>query len=364
MAFPLSEATNSINEIAAANFPLIRHMCVASTASLTAVSDVQLSWAWQVCSSNNAGNLSAVAYFFGRQLWQNLNVPIGLIESAYPGTPVEAWTSQSAQNAIPELQQLSAQELAQYNQGYSSLTFVPGTLFNAMIQPLIPYAMRGVIWYQGEQNAGSAAQGDEYRVQFPTLINDWRYRWQPDNLSFYFVQLAGYGEDTFTYVREAQLLTLQTVTNTGMAVAIDIGDPNNIHPVDKQDVGARLAPWALTNNYGQNVVCSGPLFKAYDFETNQIRLFFNYAGSGLMVGQKTGTNPVVEVVGGTLAGFEIAGTNGQHVTANAAIDGTTVVVSSPSVPSPVTARYTVDGISHLQSLQPHRIASLAISHLV
>ena len=334
---------NYSNVIAAANCPLIRFAPVYNSASLTAVPDLSWPLGWQVCSSNNIGNLSAVAYFFGQQLWQNLKVPIGLVESAVGGTPAEAWTSQSALNAIPELNELTAQELALYNQGFLGLVSTPGTLFNGCIQPLIPYAFRGVIWYQGEANANSAAQGDQYRVLFPTLIADWRNHWQQDSLSFYFVQLAGYNAPFQPYVREAQTLTLQTATNTGMAVAIDIGDPANIHPQDKQDVGARLALWALTNDYGQNVVCSGPLFRSYTIETNRIRLSFDYAESGLMVGQKTGTNPVTEMVGGSLTCFEIAGSNGQYFGANALIQGSTVLVSSPSVPHPVTARYAWAG---------------------
>jgi len=359
MVPPSPYPTIYTNEIAAANYPLIRHMAVVPSTSSNTVSDVQLWWAWQSCTSNNVANLSAVAYFFGKQLWTNLNVPIGIIESAYGGSSAEAWTSLSALNAIPELKTMADQELATYNQGGSLAYDTPGMCYNAMVQPLIPYAMRGVIWYQGEANAGSTAQANQYRVLFPTLIADWRSRWQQGNLSFYFVQLANYQWPTYTdnwpYTREAQALTLKTATNTGMAVAIDIGDyvgdyygdnnvTNTIHPRNKKDVGQRLALWALANDYGSNVVCSGPLFKqTYAVETNRIRLFFNYAETGLMVGQKIGANPVTEVVGGTLNWFEIAGTNLQYFPASAQIDGQTVLVSSPSVSNPVTARYAWAG---------------------
>ncbi len=165
---------NYSNEIAAANFPLIRISTVYNNWSLTAVPDLSWSPGWQACSSNTVGNFSAVAYFFGRQLQQSLNVPIGLVVSAVGGTPAEAWTSVSALDAIPELQQLAAQELAQYQQGLIAIQSAPATLFNSLIQPLIPYAFRGVIWYQGEANANSAAQGDQYRVLLPTLFADWR----------------------------------------------------------------------------------------------------------------------------------------------------------------------------------------------
>jgi len=359
MVPPSPYPTIYTNEIAAANYPLIRHMSVVPSTSSNAVSDVQLWWAWQSCTPNNVANLSAVAYFFGQQLWTNLNVPIGIIESAYGGSSAESWTSLTALDAIPELQTMANQELAAYNQGGGLAYDTPGMCYNAMIQPLIPYAMRGVIWYQGEANAGSPAQANQYRVLFPTLIADWRSRWQQDNLSFYFVQLANYQWPTYTdnwpYTREAQALALKTATNTGMAVAIDIGDyvgdyygdnnvTNTIHPRNKKDVGQRLALWALANDYGSNVVCSGPLFKqTYAVETNRIRLFFNYAETGLMVGQKIGANPVTEVVGGTLNWFEIAGTNLQYFPASAQIDGQTVLVSSPSVSNPVTARYAWAG---------------------
>ena len=359
MVPPSPYPTIYTNEIAAANYPLIRHMSVVPSTSSNAVSDVQLWWAWQSCTPNNVANLSAVAYFFGQQLWTNLNVPIGIIESAYGGSSAESWTSLTALDAIPELQTMANQELAAYNQGGGLAYDTPGMCYNAMIQPLIPYAMRGVIWYQGEANAGSPAQANQYRVLFPTLIADWRSRWQQSNLSFYFVQLANYQWPTYTdnwpYTREAQALTLKTATNTGMAVAIDVGDyvgdyygdtnyVDTIHPRNKKDVGQRLARWALAKDYGQNVVCSGPLFKqAYAIETNRIRLSFDYAETGLMVGQKIGANPVTEVVGGTLNWFEIAGTNLQYVPASAQIDGQTVLVSSPSVTNPVTARYAWAG---------------------
>jgi len=359
MVPPSPYPTIYTNEIAAANYPLIRHMSVVPSTSSNAVSDVQLWWAWQSCTPNNVANLSAVAYFFGQQLWTNLNVPIGIIESAYGGSSAESWTSLTALDAIPELQTMANQELAAYNQGGGLAYDTPGMCYNAMIQPLIPYAMRGVIWYQGEANAGSPAQANQYRVLFPTLIADWRSRWQQDNLSFYFVQLANYQWPTYTdnwpYTREAQALALKTATNTGMAVAIDIGDyvgdyygdnnvTNTIHPRNKKDVGQRLALWALAKDYGSNVVCSGPLFKQnYTIETNRIRLFFDYAETGLMVGQKIGANPVAEVVGGTLNWFEIAGTNLQYVPASAQIDGQMVLVSAPSVPNPVTARYAWAG---------------------
>ena len=338
--------TNSAAEIASANYPLIRQMKVGYHASITPAWDVTALKPWRVCSpavftTNN--NWTAVGYFFARILFQSNNVPIGILEADWGGTPAEAWTSLPAMQAVPELKITADQKINDYFQGtQTNLQLVASALYNGLISPLIPFGIRGVIWYQGENNANTGGSM-QYRVLFPTLIQDWRSRWQQADLPFYFVQLASYdlGNNWF-YLREAQLLTLQTATNTGMAVAIDIGNQTNIHPYDKQDVGARLAAWALNRTYGfTNVVPSGPLFRSYTIETNQIRIYFDYADSGLMTGQKNDINPLSELVGVAPRWFEIAGANQIYYPATAIIDtnNNTVVVSSPSVPNPTLARY-------------------------
>ena len=342
---PVSYVTNSAAEIAAANYPLIRNLKLqgynAPVGSFTPVWDAALLWSWTPCSPATVSPWGATAYFFARTLFQSNNVPIGILESPCGGTPLQTWTSVAAMDAVPELKAFADQDLANYFQGIQTdLQWVSGSLFNAMISPLIPFGLRGVIWYQGESGGGSSTM--QYRVLFPTMIQDWRSRWQQADLPFYFVQLPNYSvATTWPYTREAQLLTLQTATNTGMAVTMEIGDPNNIHPLDKQDVGARLADLALNRNYGfTNVVPSGPIFRTYTIETNQIRLFFDYAEGGLMTGQKNGLAPVQELAGVAPMWFEIAGSNQIYYPATARIDtNNTVVVSSPSVSNPTLARY-------------------------
>jgi len=207
----------------------------------------------------------------------------------------------------------------------------PTVLYNGMIAPLVPFGIRGAIWYQGESNAGRAYQ---YRELFPTMISNWRQKWNQGEFPFLFVQLANYmatqpepGESAWAELREAQLMTLQ-LANTGMATIIDIGEANDIHPRNKQDVGKRLALWALARTYGRDVVYSGPLYRSMAIEGDKIRLRFDHVGSGLVAQD-----------GGLLKGFAIAGKDRKFVWANAKIEGQTVVVSSAAVAEPVAVRY-------------------------
>lgn len=205
----------------------------------------------------------------------------------------------------------------------------PSGLYNAMIAPLVTFAIRGVIWYQGESNAGRAYQ---YRTLFPAMIRDWRKAWGR-NFPFYFVQLANWrarkaepSESDWAELREAQLMTL-TEPQTGMAVTIDIGDENDLHPRNKLEVGRRLAAWALAKTYGRSVIASGPLLDHFSIEDKKVLIRFKHAA-----GLKT-------VDGGPVKGFVIAGADRRFVWAEARIEGQTVIVSSPSVPRPVAVRY-------------------------
>jgi len=207
----------------------------------------------------------------------------------------------------------------------------PTALYNAMIAPLIPYGIGGAIWYQGESNASRAYQ---YRELFPAMIKNWRDDWQQGDFPFLFVQLANFMavtpetvESAWAELREAQLMTLAS-PNTGMAVIIDIGEANDIHPKNKQDVGRRLALWALAKTYGKNVVYSGPIYKSMNVEGNKVRLDFEHLGGGLVAGGSE-----------SLKGFSIAGADQKFVWADAKIDGNTVVVSSDKVTEPVAVRY-------------------------
>ncbi len=206
----------------------------------------------------------------------------------------------------------------------------PTVLYNAMLEPLMPYAIRGAIWYQGESNATRAYQ---YRELFPTMINSWRANWSQGDFPFYFVQLANFRqvrdlpvESDWAELREAQSMTL-SLPNTGQAVIIDIGDADDIHPKNKQDVGKRLALNALALDYGQDIVYSGPVYTSMSIDDNRIKLIFDHVGGGLVAKD------------GDLSGFAIAGEDKKFVWAEAVIDGNTVVVSSPEVDNPVAVRY-------------------------
>jgi sialate O-acetylesterase len=517
MEWPLVNTTGGAEAVAQAKNPEIRLFTVEKHTSTSPLTDVEGHWV--VTTPDDAAHFSAVGYFFGRELYEHLKVPIGLINSSWGGTPAEAWTSheallsspelkpildryESSLNALPETKATYAQALAQWEEknlyidsgnkgealGYadpststtdwsqmdlpkqieaagllidgaiwfrkvvelpaewsgkdlvlnlppiddqdvtyfngakigsigretpnsymvprkyvvpgslvragrnviavrvfdsageggfgrggamsvgpagaaeSSLISLRGTwdykvelalepkhpdwgsrpeavgvsnqnnpsvLYNAMIAPLVPFAIRGAIWYQGESNAGRAYQ---YRTLFPIMIRNWRTAWGQE-FPFYFVQLANWhaskaqpDESDWAELREAQTMTLRE-PQTGMAVIIDIGDENDIHPRNKLDVGRRLAAWALAGTYGQKVIPSGPLFDKYTIEGDKVRIRFKY-GSGL----KT-------IDGGPVKGFAIAGEDHRFVWADARIDGDTVIVSSPTVPKPVAVRY-------------------------
>jgi len=509
MEWPLTHVLNGEAEVAAANHPNIRLFDVERAIALSPKSDCE--GVWQVCSSETVGKFSAVAYFFGRELQRELDVPIGLINSSWGGTVAEAWTSEKTLREMGDFDAaLDALEMERQNPGYLEKTRekavkrwwealedadpgsgpdawmlpdhddsdwkrakVPATwqtddlkdfdgvawfraelelpdawagknlilelgpiddfdstwfngtkvgglervgnwgtprkyrvpaaatrvgrnviavrvcdlgraggingkpeqlklypadggdeaartlagewryhlgvklgdlpawpqthrfhhnsptaLYNGMIAPLVPYGIRGAIWYQGEANRPRPRQ---YRTLFPGMIHDWRERWERGDFPFYYVQIApfGYAGDTgqAAELREAQMMALAT-PNTGMAVTMDIGNPRNIHPKNKQDVGKRLALWALANTYGRDgIVYSGPLYKSMKVEGDKIRLFFEHVGGGLTSGGKELTH------------FSIAGADQRFCRAKAKIDGDTVVVWSAAVPKPVAVCY-------------------------
>jgi len=516
MEWPLINTINGAETVAQATNPEIRLFSVEHQTSATPLSDVQGHWV--VTTPEDAANFSAVGYFFGRELYQHLKIPIGLIDSSWGGTPAEAWTTndaltssaelkpildryQSSLNALPQAKEAYARALAQWEEknlyldagnkgealGYADpaasttgwsrmdlpkqfetagllidgavwfrkevelpaswagkalvlklppiddldVTYLngikigatgretpnsymvprryvvpgslvkvgrnviavrvfdsageggfsrggamslgpngddaqaidlrgswdykvelalepkhpdwgtrpeavgvsnqnnPSVLYNAMIAPLVPFSIRGVIWYQGESNAGRAYQ---YRTLFPLMIRSWRSAWGRD-FPFYFVQLANWhankaepDESDWAELREAQTMTLRE-PQTGMAVTIDIGDENDIHPRNKLDVGRRLAAWALADTYSQKVIPSGPLFEHFRIDGDEIRIRFKHG-----VGLKTSD-------GGPLKGFAIAGEDRRFVWADARIDGDTVIVSNPKVVKPVAVRY-------------------------
>jgi len=519
MEFPLVNASGGAEAVAQANYPEMHLFTVQKNTSASALDDVK--GRWVVTTPDQVGQFSAVGYFFGRELYQHLKIPIGLIHTSWGGTPAEAWTSHEALASVPDLKpildryQESLESLPQQQENYNraladwerknlyqdpgnkgealgyadpelsqtgwsqmnlpqffetaglmidgavwfrkeidlpaswaekdltlNLTAIddfdvtyfngrlvgatgndtpnsylvprrynvpgalvqpgrnviavrvfdrageggfgrtelmsvvsvgakeaeaislagpwsykvelalepkkpdygsrpelpgptnqnsPSVLYNAMLAPLTRYAIRGAIWYQGESNAGRAYQ---YRTLFPTMIRDWRTAWNQGDFPFYFVQLANWqaakaepGESDWAELREAQTMTLQS-PQTGMAVIIDSGDANDIHPRNKLDVGKRLATWALAETYHQKVEPSGPLYDSFSVKDDKIRVKFKHVGGGLKTAD-----------GGPPKGFAIAGADHKFVWAEASVQGDTIIVWSKDVARPVAVRY-------------------------
>jgi sialate O-acetylesterase len=342
MEWALRSSMNAKEEVAAADHPQIRLFNVPGHTT-SPLPKEKGAGSWQVCNPKSATGFSAVGYFFGRRLQKDLGVPVGLVGSNWGGTRIEPWTTLAGFESVPELSKI-ADQVKNYKADTKVGGGSPSAIYNSMVHPLAPFAMRGGIWYQGESNGG---EGVTYYHKTHALVNGWRKVFQNKDLAFYWVQLANFrkenenpaGGDGWAKIREAQTQALD-IPGTGMAVITDIGAANDIHPRNKQDVGWRLAQWALHQTYGKkNVVPAGPLFKSQKVEGDSIRLTFNYVGKGLMVGKKTGLEPTAEVKGGQLAHFAIAGTDKKWFWAEATIDGETVVVKSSDVPKPVAVRY-------------------------
>ncbi|WP_281298634.1 sialate O-acetylesterase [Flavobacterium limnophilum] len=343
---------NYEEEIKNATYPNIRLFTVLTKASQKPLEDVTGSWT--ACSPSTIKTFSAVAYFFGRNLYQKLNIPIGLISSSWGGTKAEAWTSQTVLEENPDFlsiletdakneklfqeklenyysnlkkeriannNDLSKSELKKPKKEENKTSYV---LYNAMLHPLINYTMKGVIWYQGESNAEQAYL---YRSLFPAMVKNWRSDWNQGDFPFYYVQIAphkGQNPD----IREAQLFSLKNIPNSGMVVTTDVGNATNIHPIDKQTVGHRLALITRAKTYNEaNLVYSGPIYNQMKIKKERVQLFFDYANSGLVKN------------GEVLKEFEIAGEDKVFYPADAKIDGKIVVVSSSKVKNPVAVRF-------------------------
>jgi sialate O-acetylesterase len=279
---------------------------------------------WMVPDSTTLKNFSAVAWYYGNELSKKLHVPVGLILSACGGSTAEAWTEYSALKGDQNLSYFLNKEYPD-----SDLSGKPSLLFNTMVYPFRLFPIKGVIWYQGEANTYDA---DLYHQLFAAMIKNWRATWNTGDFPFYYVQIAPYDYkskcNASAYLREAQLQSLD-ITNTAMAVTLDIGDKNDIHPVDKLDVGKRLSLLALAHTYmmGDLNTCTGPLFESMQAEGNKLRIKFSHAAGGLM------TKDTV------IRGFEVAGADHVFVPAKAVISGSDVIVSSVNVVLPVDARY-------------------------
>ncbi|HET6179229.1 MAG TPA: sialate O-acetylesterase [Candidatus Sulfotelmatobacter sp.] len=357
MEFPMTALANPQPEIAAAQFPQIRIFRVEHHPADYPQSTVEAK-TWTACTPESVADSSAVAYYFAREVQSRTHVPIGLIESFWGGTPAESWTSLRSLSADAALMSVFAARAETV--GRESTTrlqlkqeaeraiakakaegkpepdlpwhpdfdaWAPAALFNGMIAPVTPFAIRGVIWYQGEANTGPQ-RAPLYARVFQTMIRDWRNAWGEGDFPFLFVQIANWStaaEDLWPDVRNAQRQAL-ALKNTGMAVTIDIGDPVDIHPKNKHDVGVRLALAARALAYGEKLEYSGPLYRQVTAEEHALRVWFDHADG-------------LNAKGTDLTGFEVAGADGKYSPAEAKIDGTSIVVSSATVPTPVSVRY-------------------------
>ena len=347
---------NGPAEIRNATHPEIHLLHIADKSSYYPLDDIDAHWT--LCTPETAATFSAVAYFFGRDIAQKEHVPIGLIDSTWGGTVAEAWTSLDSISADSSLMPVFASwaaitdrvadtpavEAAERREDAAAkaanrtpsrhpwhpdpLSWQPAGLYNAMVHPLTPFAIRGVIWYQGESNS-ALDRAALYQRIFPALIADWRRNWNEGNFPFLYVQISSFKSsprEDWAVIREAQRRTL-AVANTAMAVTIDIGNPDNVHPADKQDVGHRLALAARALAYGEDIEYSGPLYRQAVVEGSTMRVYFDHGGGTLVAKH------------GHLTGFEIAGADHRFVPASASIDGGSVIVSSGSAPNPRYIRY-------------------------
>lgn len=328
-------------DVEKAKYPKIRFCNIPQAFALNGQDEVKAKWS--TCSPKTTLEFSAVGYFFGSRLHRELNVPIGLISTNWGGSSAEAWVS-------PEVLAAKFPEFKSKTDAYSQIAKEtgavytrqerktwpknlnqrsPSVLYNSMIRPVLPFAIRGVVWYQGESNCENPEQ---YRTLFPSLIRDWRNKWKLGDFPFYFVQIAPFNYKNAlgkaALLREAQAMALSE-PNTGMAVTMDVGNAINIHPKKKKPVGERLARLALVRTYGKkDLVDSGPLYKSFKIEGDTIRLVFSQIGSGLTARD-----------GQPLTHFTIAGQDKKFVQALAVIDGDTIVVKSKNIAKPIAVRF-------------------------
>jgi sialate O-acetylesterase len=362
MDWPVKKCMNADEEIANSNQNMIRLFGVDWAVSDKPETTVE--GTWMVCSRDSVPGFSAVGYYFARELRRKLKVPVGIIQSSLGATPCQAWTSRNALESDPELARIIT-EWSEFQAGKAKDAAAkaatspaaeksasrpadavpredssprrkgprraPSVLFNAMVHPLMPYRIAGVLWYQGESDTWMA---ERYKKLFPAMIKDWRQQWGQGDFPFLFVQLPNFGErksepgdSEWAELREAQEAALR-LPHTGMIVTIDIGEADNIHPANKQEVGLRLALLAEATVYDQKVSHTGPVYFSKKIEGDSIRLRFNSIGGAI------GAKDQQE-----LKGFAIAGEDRKFHWAEARIDKGTVVVRSEKVPKPVAVRY-------------------------
>ncbi|MDF7825220.1 sialate O-acetylesterase [Pontiellaceae bacterium B12227] len=371
MAFTVGRSKDFEKEKAAANFPEIRMFLTARQPS-TELKDI-CTGSWSVCSPETVGSFTAAGYFFAREIHNTLGVPVGLLHSSWGGTCIEAWSPMESLEAYPSVMEYKAgydRKAATFTEEGEKKRYAealkkweaqvakakangkkgpkrpakrihphldqnyPANLYNGMIHPHIPYGIRGALWYQGERNAKTSAGALLYRELLENLVTQWRADWNSD-FPFYAVQLVNYRkeqvapvEDTaWAFIRDSFLKFHKEVPNVGIAVGIDVGEAKDIHPKNKQAIGYRLAQQALAKTYGKDVVAGGPIYTGMKKKGGAIVIRFDDLGSGLMA------------KGGALKTFAIAGADKKFVTADAVIEGNTVVVRAADVADPVAVRY-------------------------
>jgi len=359
MEWPMTRSFQPDQDIANSANPNLRLYTVPKRKSASPAANVPSKWVES--GPETVKSFSAVAYYFGRDLQKALGVPVGLIHTSWGGSPAEAWIRHDLLSAKDDYR---TSIIENYNNAYSKFVedrekflaakqagtagdakppqppfWTPGELYNGMIAPLIPYAVQGAIWYQGESNAGRAHQ---YRSLFADMIQNWRDDWGQGPFPFLLVQLAPWDknrkrsleeitkepvESDWAELREAQALATTTLPRVGMAVITDAGDKDDIHPAKKAPAGERLALAARRIAYGEKILHSGPIYRSMARKGSRIEIDFSHVGNGL------------EARGGELTGFSIAGADKKFVWAKAAIQGQKVVVESPDVPLPVAVRF-------------------------
>jgi sialate O-acetylesterase len=365
MEWPVAQAQEAAREIAAADYPLLRHIRIEHTVAAAPAETVKTT-GWQAATPQTAGGFSAVGYFFGRDLQRKLGVPAGIINSTWGGTAIEAWMGEAALRstaAFPAIEARWQRDLAEFPARQASYPaereawnraeeraeatrtrnplpwprvpvgpgtpYAPSGLFNGMIAPLQPGALRGILWYQGEANW---PRPEEYAGLFPAMIQAWRAGWGQGDVPFYFVQLPNYAvpEDpthhAWARLREAQTQAL-LLRATDMAVTIDIGEAKNLHPANKQEVAHRLALIARAQVYGIAGDFSGPVFERATREGRALRVYFSHAATGLI----SYNQPVQSL--------ELAGADRRFLPASAKIERGTLLVTAPGVKEPVAVRY-------------------------
>ncbi len=403
MEFGLQTDSRGTNTIAEANDSQIRLFFVPWATALQPQTNITmgtppspLNGKWLVCTPETMKadwgwhGFSAVGYYFARETRKVTHQPIGMVATYKGGTPAQSWTSVSGLEKSEPLKHyvtnhndivihytnalaLYPQQQAAFRAAMKEWTAAsdhakaagtapppqprqpvppdggfgaPGNLFNGMIAPLVPFALKGVIWYQGEGNANNTTEAREYATLFPRMISDWREKWGQGDFPFLYVQLPNINrlapipsEGKWPWLRESQLKTL-SLPKTGMAITIDIGEAENLHPPDKLYVGTRLALAARHVAYGQRLVYSGPIYNSMSADGNQLRLKFKCTGSGLTLGvPPPAANGAIAPAPVELRGFGIAGADHKFVWAKAVLDGNTVVVSSDQIPQPLAVRY-------------------------